>query len=143
VKHRPTVHALVGPRALANDVAIAYSFHHSDVASRTDLLDPSGRFDIREIGYDRTFAGEIVTNLQDKGHELVQFGRGFLSLAAPSATRTRPPAPWPPNRPVAASTPWPVDFPRSAHSINAALQHYHLAREVQLSLYRSRTSRPT
>jgi hypothetical protein len=37
----------------------------------------------------------------------------------------------------------PPYFPRSAHSINAGLQHYHLARDVHLSLYRSRTSRPT
>jgi len=48
-------------------------------------LDVAGRFDIREIGYDRTFAGEIVTNLQEHGLELVQFGQGFLSLAAPTA----------------------------------------------------------
>jgi phage terminase large subunit-like protein len=50
----------------------------------------SGRqFDVREIGYDRTFAGEIVTNLQDHGLELVQFGQGFLSLAAPTAELER------------------------------------------------------
>jgi phage terminase large subunit-like protein len=46
-----------------------------------EILDLAGRFDIREIGYDRTFAGEIVTKLQDKGLELIQFGQGFLSLA--------------------------------------------------------------
>ena len=32
-----------------------------------EILDLAGRFDIREIGYDRTFAGEIATSLQDKG----------------------------------------------------------------------------
>ena len=32
MKRRPPLHALLGPRALANDVAVAYSFHHSDVA---------------------------------------------------------------------------------------------------------------
>jgi phage terminase large subunit-like protein len=42
-----------------------------------EILDLAGRFDIREIGYDRTFAGEIATSLQDKGLELIQFGQGF------------------------------------------------------------------
>ena len=54
-----------------------------------EIVDLAGRFDIRDIGYDRTFAGEIVTNLQDKGLELVQFGQGFLSLAAPTAELER------------------------------------------------------
>jgi len=53
------------------------------------ILDLAGRLDIREIGYHRTFAGEIVTNLRDKGLELVQFGQGFLSLAAPTAELER------------------------------------------------------
>jgi phage terminase large subunit-like protein len=44
---------------------------------------------IREIGYDRTFAGEIVTNLREHSLELVQFGQGFLSLAAPTAELER------------------------------------------------------
>lgn len=52
-------------------------------------LDLADRFDIREIGYDRTFAGEIVTNLQDKGPELVPFGQGFLTPAAPTAELER------------------------------------------------------
>src|ERR1700685_2277723 len=33
--------------------------------------------------------------------------------------------------------------PRSAHSINAVLQHYHLTRDLHLGVDRSRTSRPT
>jgi phage terminase large subunit-like protein len=49
---------------------------------------PAG-FASREIGYDRTFAAEIVTNLQDHGLELVQFGQGFLSLAAPTGELER------------------------------------------------------
>ena len=32
---------------------------------------------------------------------------------------------------------------RSAHSINAALQHYHLTRDLHFTPHRSRTSRPT
>ena len=54
-----------------------------------EILDLAGQFDIQEIGYDRTFAGEIVTNLQDNNVELVQFGQGFLSLAAPTAESER------------------------------------------------------
>jgi phage terminase large subunit-like protein len=54
-----------------------------------EILNLAGKFDVREIGHDRTFAGEIVTNLQDHGLELVQFGQGFLSLAAPTAELER------------------------------------------------------
>ena len=54
-----------------------------------EIVDLAGRFDIQEIGFDRTFAGEIVTNLQDHGLDLVQFGQGFLSLAAPTAELER------------------------------------------------------
>jgi phage terminase large subunit-like protein len=46
-------------------------------------------YDIREIAYDRTFAGEIVQNLQDEGLALVEYGQGFLSLAAPTAELER------------------------------------------------------
>ena len=49
----------------------------------------SARSDIQKIGYDRTFAGEIVANLQDHDLQLVQFGQGFLSLAAPAAELER------------------------------------------------------
>lgn len=54
-----------------------------------EIIALAGRFDIRDIGYDRTFAGEIVTNLQENGLELVQFGQGFLSLTAPTAELER------------------------------------------------------
>jgi phage terminase large subunit-like protein len=54
-----------------------------------EILELAGKFDIQEIGYDRTFAGEIVTNLQDNDLQLVQFGQGFLSLAAPTAELER------------------------------------------------------
>ena len=54
-----------------------------------EILELNRRFDIQEIGYDRTFAGEIVANLQDHGVQLVQFGQGFLSLAAPTAELQR------------------------------------------------------
>ena len=54
-----------------------------------EILDLAGRYDVREIAYDRTFAGEIVQSLQDEGLNLVQFGQGFLSMAAPTAELQR------------------------------------------------------
>ncbi len=54
-----------------------------------EIISLASRFDIREIAYDRTFAGEIVSELQDKGMALVQFGQGFLSLGAPTAELER------------------------------------------------------
>ncbi len=42
-------------------------------------------FVVTELAYDRTFAGEIVRNLQDEGLSLVEFGQGFLSMGPPSA----------------------------------------------------------
>jgi phage terminase large subunit-like protein len=37
-----------------------------------DVLELNRRFDIQEIAYDRTFAGEIVANLQDHDVQLVR-----------------------------------------------------------------------
>jgi phage terminase large subunit-like protein len=50
-----------------------------------EIIELSTRFNIREIAYDRTFAGEIVQNLQAEGLALVEYGQGFLSLGAPTA----------------------------------------------------------
>ncbi len=50
-----------------------------------EILQLAARYDIREIAFDRTFAGEIVQNLQEEGLNLVEYGQGFLSLAAPTA----------------------------------------------------------
>lgn len=44
------------------------------------ILDLSSTYDIREIGFDRTFAGRIVHNLEQEGIMMVQFGQGFLSM---------------------------------------------------------------
>src|SRR5665213_1944302 len=41
------------------------------------------------FAYDRTFAGEIVQNLQEEGLDVVQYGRRFLSLAARTAELER------------------------------------------------------
>ena len=51
----------------------------------------AGLYNIRAIAFDRTFAGEIIQNLQEElGHErLIQFGQGFLSMASPTAELLR------------------------------------------------------
>lgn len=45
----------------------------------------AGRFKIQEIAFDRTFAGEIIQDLMAEGLKMVEFGQGFLSMAAPTA----------------------------------------------------------
>jgi phage terminase large subunit-like protein len=54
-----------------------------------EIVNLAGRYDIREVAYDRTFAGEIIQNLQNEDVKLVEFGQGFLSLAAPTAELER------------------------------------------------------
>ena len=53
------------------------------------ILEDAERFNIRELAYDRTFAGELVNNLTDEGVLMVPFGQGFMSLAAPTAELER------------------------------------------------------
>jgi phage terminase large subunit-like protein len=48
-----------------------------------EILELAARFVATELAYDRTFAGEIVRNLQDEGLSLVEFGQGFLSMGPP------------------------------------------------------------
>ena len=43
------------------------------------------QYNITEIAFDRTFAGEIVRNLQDEGLQMVEFGQGFLSMGPAAA----------------------------------------------------------
>ena len=50
-----------------------------------DIIRLAGDFDLQELAYDRTFAGELVTKLTDEGIPLVEHGQGFLSMAAPTA----------------------------------------------------------
>ncbi|HEY8017337.1 MAG TPA: hypothetical protein VIE35_15970, partial [Dongiaceae bacterium] len=45
-----------------------------------EILELAARFKITELAYHRTFAGEIVRNLQDEGLSLVEFGQGFFSM---------------------------------------------------------------
>ena len=49
-----------------------------------EIIALAGRFDLRELAYDRTFAGEIVQHLQDEGINLVQFGQGYVSMSPPA-----------------------------------------------------------
>lgn len=51
----------------------------------SEILELSGVYDIAEVAYDRTFAGEIVQNLMAEGLTMVPFGQGFLSMGAPTA----------------------------------------------------------
>ncbi len=50
-----------------------------------EILELSTRFNILEIAYDRTFAGELVRNLQDEGITMVEFGQGFISMGPAAA----------------------------------------------------------
>ena len=50
-----------------------------------EILNLATVYDIQELAFDRTFAGEIVRNLADEGMTLVEFGQGFLSMGPASA----------------------------------------------------------
>lgn len=50
-----------------------------------EILDLTTRFNILEVAYDRTFAGELVRNLQDEGVAMVEFGQGFISMGPAAA----------------------------------------------------------
>lgn len=53
------------------------------------ILQLSSVYEILEIAYDRTFAGELINTLTDEGVKMVEFGQGFLSMAAPTAELER------------------------------------------------------
>jgi phage terminase large subunit-like protein len=55
------------------------------------IVELASLYDIRAIGFDRTFAGEIVQHLQEQLGEdrMVQIGQGFLSLASPTTELLR------------------------------------------------------
>jgi phage terminase large subunit-like protein len=50
-----------------------------------EILELATRFNILEVAYDRTFAGELVRNLQDEGVTMVEFGQGFISMGPAAA----------------------------------------------------------
>jgi len=45
----------------------------------------AGAYQIAGIAFDRTFAGELIQDLLAEGLAMVEFGQGFLSMAAPTA----------------------------------------------------------
>jgi phage terminase large subunit-like protein len=53
--------------------------------NEAEILELASRFELMELAYDRTFAGEIVRNLQVEGLSLVEFGQGFLSMGPAAA----------------------------------------------------------
>ena len=53
------------------------------------ILEDAGVYDLREVPFDRTFAGEIVTNLMNENVTMAEFGQGFLSMASPTAELLR------------------------------------------------------
>ncbi len=52
---------------------------------QAEILELASRFNILEVAYDRTFAGELVRNLQDEGVTMVEFGQGFISMGPAAA----------------------------------------------------------
>ncbi len=50
-----------------------------------EILALASRFNLMEVAYDRTFAGELVRNLQDEGLAMVEFGQGFISMGPAAA----------------------------------------------------------
>jgi phage terminase large subunit-like protein len=50
-----------------------------------EIVTMARRFNILEVAYDRTFAGELVRNLQDEGLAMVEFGQGFISMGPAAA----------------------------------------------------------
>jgi phage terminase large subunit-like protein len=52
---------------------------------QAEILTLATKFNILDIAYDRTFAGELVRNLQDEGVTMVEFGQGFISMGPAAA----------------------------------------------------------
>lgn len=51
-----------------------------------DIVELAKEFAVQEIAFDRAFADSLVQNLQDDhGLTMVEFGQGFMSMAAPTA----------------------------------------------------------
>jgi phage terminase large subunit-like protein len=49
------------------------------------ILELARIYDIAELAFDRTFAGEIIRNLTDENVNCVEFGQGFFSMGPPTA----------------------------------------------------------
>lgn len=53
------------------------------------IIEDAGRFNIAQLGFDRTFAGEVIQTLTEEGLAMVEVGQGFYSMAAPTAELER------------------------------------------------------
>jgi phage terminase large subunit-like protein len=51
---------------------------------REEIRQLAAKYEIREIAYDRWGATQLATQLQEDGAEMVEFGQGFASMAAPT-----------------------------------------------------------
>jgi len=56
---------------------------------REAIIELGGVYDIREIAYDRIFAGEIVNDLMAEGFAMIPYGQHFGAMAAPVAEMER------------------------------------------------------
>ena len=56
---------------------------------REAIIELGGEYDIREIAYDRIFAGEIVNDLMAEGFSMIPYGQHFGAMAAPVAEMER------------------------------------------------------
>jgi|TARA_R100000482_G_scaffold118785_1_gene63057 phage terminase large subunit-like protein len=56
---------------------------------RDSIVKRNGQFAIEHFGYDRHFAGELVSALEKDNVEMTPFGMGFLSMASPTAELER------------------------------------------------------
>ena len=54
-----------------------------------DILKAAGDFQIEEMAFDRTFAGEIINHLMEEGLTIIDFGQGFLSMGPPTSELER------------------------------------------------------
>tara|TARA_R100000773_G_scaffold29104_1_gene24995 strand:- start:10728 stop:12419 length:1692 start_codon:yes stop_codon:yes gene_type:complete len=52
---------------------------------KESILTRYGQFNVLDFGYDRHFAGELVSSLEREGKELKGFGMGFVSMASPTS----------------------------------------------------------
>jgi len=60
-----------------------YDFIRADINANAAIVD------VKQVVFDRHFAHELVTHLQDDGFDCVGFGQGFVSMAAPTSELER------------------------------------------------------
>ena len=51
---------------------------------RQDMADLADQFDVQEVAFDRWGASQLVNQLTDDGHNIVEFGQGYASMSAPT-----------------------------------------------------------